>query len=153
MRNVIVVWIIEHARTLVVTLKELIHCSCITTKVLFHVGDIIMNFASNLLIAYGFMDLLVSSWMYKFFSKILLMILWFSAPWIFIAIVTLIVSIVLAYDWKHRKILYTHITEPAAPIRSETSDQIANRHKRESTRSSNGYSKGAFVNVEGNNSA
>ena len=61
MRNVIVVWIIEHAGTLVVMLQELIHGSCITTKVLFHVGDIIMNFASNLLIAYGFMDLLVSS--------------------------------------------------------------------------------------------
>jgi len=52
-------------------------------------------------------------------------------PCLFILVAALLLSVVLHLDWQRDRTLYVHVTRPAGLIRSETSDQVAGREKRE----------------------
>jgi hypothetical protein len=55
----------------------------------------------------------------------------FVAPWIFIAVMVVVLSAALIWDWRNDKRCYTHVTKPSEMIRSETAEQMTRRLQRQ----------------------
>ena len=73
---------------------------------------------------------------FSFFYKLKCIII--SAPLIFISIISLLLSIILFYDWKTKKILFGHVTKPVVPrIIKENKLNLNFQHQRKMAKPAN----------------